>query len=89
MALAKYHQAISAKALCFLPNIPLAEANGNDFYTDIKIIQSNLSRFLVMGLDFKIKKPSEINPKAFKIISTSAHLKSAHQKINFPILTGT
>jgi hypothetical protein len=35
LALAKYHQAISAKALCFLTKVPLAEANGNDFYADI------------------------------------------------------
>jgi hypothetical protein len=48
LALAKYLQAISAKAACFSANIPLAEANGNDFCADIKLYQSKFKQLLIV-----------------------------------------
>jgi hypothetical protein len=39
LALAKYRRMISAKAVLLFVNIPLAEANGNDFYIGIKFFE--------------------------------------------------
>jgi hypothetical protein len=50
LALAKYQQAILAKALCFFTNVPLAEANGNDFCINIKLFQSKLNSFLKLQI---------------------------------------